>query len=43
MNSLSTVLWNIILRVYITMHLHPVQFNFLIKYEVKECPFTRYR
>ncbi len=25
------------------MHLHPVQFNFLIKYEVKECPFTRYR
>ena len=23
------------------MHLHPVQFNFLIKYEVKECPFTR--
>ena len=25
------------------MHLHPVQFNFLIKYEVKEWPFTRYR
>ena len=23
------------------MHLHPVQFIFLIKYEVKECPFTQ--
>ena len=25
------------------MNFNPVQFNFLIKYEVKECPFTRYR